>query len=171
MECTQLQPHPNTPLAAVDDLSVELSRAGNLLALRFHLTGQLSQLQIPQSVAPKRSDGLWEHSCFEVFVRQAGKANYDEHNFSPSRQWQHYQFSAYRRDQSQPDVMAPQIAVLQQPNELKLITSIHVPDGPLEIGLSAVLESENGSLSYWALHHASDKPDFHHADAFALKLA
>ena len=33
----------------------------------------------------------------------------------------------------------------------------------LAIGLSAILEEEDGTKSYWALAHPPDKPDFHHA--------
>jgi hypothetical protein len=40
----------------------------------------------------------------------------------------------------------------------------------LRLGLSAVIEDDNGSLSYWALKHPSGKPDFHHPDAFALEI-
>ncbi|MGH8470025.1 MAG: hypothetical protein ACREVY_13900, partial [Gammaproteobacteria bacterium] len=36
----------------------------------------------------------------------------------------------------------------------------------LRLALAAVIEEKNGSLSYWALAHP--RPDFHHADAFAL---
>jgi len=32
------------------------------------------------------------------------------------------------------------------------------------------VENAAGSKSYWALRHAPGKPDFHHADAFALQL-
>ena len=35
--------------------------------------------------------------------------------------------------------------------------------------LSAVIEASDG-LSYWALRHPADKPDFHDADGFALLL-
>ena len=38
------------------------------------------------------------------------------------------------------------------------------------LGLSAVIEEHDGTLSYWALRHAPGKPDFHHRDAFALEL-
>ena len=38
------------------------------------------------------------------------------------------------------------------------------------LGLSAVIEETNGRRSYWALAHGGAKPDFHHADAFALEL-
>jgi len=41
---------------------------------------------------------------------------------------------------------------------------------PLRLGLSAVVEDVDGILSYWALRHPLGKPDFHHADAFALQM-
>lgn len=42
--------------------------------------------------------------------------------------------------------------------------------GPWVAGLSAVIEERHGPKSYWALAHASDKPDFHHPDSFVLEL-
>ena len=36
--------------------------------------------------------------------------------------------------------------------------------------LSAVIEEADGTKSYWALAHAPGKPDFHHADGFALEM-
>jgi hypothetical protein len=36
--------------------------------------------------------------------------------------------------------------------------------------VSAVVETLDGALSYWALRHPPGKPDFHHADSFALEL-
>jgi len=36
--------------------------------------------------------------------------------------------------------------------------------------LSAVIEEESGTLSYWALRHAPGRADFHHPDGFALEL-
>jgi len=43
-------------------------------------------------------------------------------------------------------------------------------DAKLSIAVSAVVEDQDGLLSYWALRHPPGKPDFHHADAFALVL-
>lgn len=40
----------------------------------------------------------------------------------------------------------------------------------LSLALAAVVEDEDGALSYWALRHPPGKPDFHHPDAFALQL-
>ena len=44
-------------------------------------------------------------------------------------------------------------------------------DQPWRLGLSAVIEDNNGSKSYWAIGHAPGAPDFHHPDCFALELA
>ncbi len=41
---------------------------------------------------------------------------------------------------------------------------------PLKLGLSVVIEDVDGNLTYWALAHPSDKPDFHHPDSFVLTL-
>jgi hypothetical protein len=40
----------------------------------------------------------------------------------------------------------------------------------LLLGLSAVIEETSGAKSYWALAHPPGRPDFHHADGFALML-
>jgi hypothetical protein len=40
----------------------------------------------------------------------------------------------------------------------------------LRIALAAVIEDENGRLSYWGLRHPPGKPDFHHPDGFALEV-
>jgi hypothetical protein len=43
-------------------------------------------------------------------------------------------------------------------------------DGNWELGLSVVLEERDGTKSYWALAHPSEKPDFHHPDCFVARL-
>jgi len=40
----------------------------------------------------------------------------------------------------------------------------------LRLALSAVVEVDDGSLSYWALRHPPGGPDFHHAEGFVLRL-
>jgi hypothetical protein len=43
-------------------------------------------------------------------------------------------------------------------------------DGVWRLGLSAVIEETNGTISYWAVAHPPGKADFHHSDCFALEL-
>ncbi|HKX21768.1 MAG TPA: hypothetical protein VJM81_00690, partial [Rhizorhapis sp.] len=45
-----------------------------------------------------------------------------------------------------------------------------VPDLDRSLGLSAVIEEQDGAKSWWALVHPSEKPDFHLRDCFALQL-
>ena len=53
---------------------------------------------------------------------------------------------------------------------LELKAQVPVQPGKLRLGLSVVIEAHDGALSYWALRHPQAKPDFHHAEAFALEL-
>jgi hypothetical protein len=41
---------------------------------------------------------------------------------------------------------------------------------PLEVGISAVVEATDGSLSHWALVHPAARPDFHDRRGFVLRL-
>jgi hypothetical protein len=43
-------------------------------------------------------------------------------------------------------------------------------DRPWQLGLSAVIEENNGRISYWALAHPPGKADFHHPDCFRIEL-
>jgi len=40
----------------------------------------------------------------------------------------------------------------------------------LRLALSAVVEETDGRLSYWAIAHPGERPDFHHRDGFVLPL-
>ena len=51
---------------------------------------------------------------------------------------------------------------------LDSLSAVH-PRATLRVGLSAVIE-DNDCLSYWALRHPADKPDFHDADGFTLLI-
>jgi hypothetical protein len=70
---------------------------------------------------------------------------------------------------------APRISVHQQPDGLQMDAFVDLSNfSPLcdcpsvQLALSAVIEEADGRLSYWALTHPAAKPDFHHAEGFAL---
>ena len=165
-----LVPHPSTPSAAVQSLFVHVRRAPGELSLRYILAADLGRLRIGAPRPAARVDGLWRHTCFELFVASGGPA-YREFNFSPSGEWAAYAFAAYRAGGSPLDCAPPQIHC-QRADEA-LVLEAHttaVPEGPLQLGLSAVLEDSAGGLSYWALCHAAAKPDFHDRTSFTLAL-
>lgn len=151
---------------------------GQSLKVAYTVDGIIARLRIPPHRSKVRVDGLWQHTCFELFAAAKNDVEYYEFNVSPSGAWAAYGFSAYRQRISI-DVsgMEPEIDVRQDAESLVLSAVIQLdafpefrPDVCLSIGLAAVIEDVNGSLSYWALKHPPGKPDFHHADAFALEL-
>ena len=168
-----LKAHPGTPAEALVRLEAEAERFGaQTLALRFILTGALSDLILPAAAAPRRADGLWNHTCFEAFVRSPGDPSYHEFNFAPSTQWAAYRFEGYRSGMSEAPV-TPRIAVHEEPGRFTLEAEVELglaPDAAWELAVSAVIEETNGRKSYWALAHPAGKPDFHHPDSFTLQL-
>lgn len=148
------------------------------LALNYRLAGNTDALILPAATAPERVEGervegLWRHTCFEVFVMGEDAPAYREFNFSPSGAWQAYGFQAYRQGGPLARAVAPGIDRLDDAGfglDVLLPASQLPPGARLRLGLSAVLESLDGSLSYWALRHPPGRPDFHHSDCFALEL-
>jgi len=41
----------------------------------------------------------------------------------------------------------------------------------VQAGMAAVIETDDGYLSYWALAHGGERPDFHDPSTFALRVA
>ncbi|HXV47604.1 MAG TPA: DOMON-like domain-containing protein [Candidatus Binatia bacterium] len=170
----------NMPNPIVREIEVTLAWSeAHALVVTYRLSADTRQLCIPDSAGSRRVNGLWQHTCFEVFVRVKDSPAYYEFNFSPSGEWAAYGFRAYRDGGPLDDAVgAPDISVQTFPDQLKLAAAIRLaqflsvqPGMLLRLGLSAVVEASDGTLSYWALNHPAAKPDFHHPDSFALVLA
>ena len=92
-----LKPHPDSPCAAVAKIEVEVGRPrADRLELSYVVTGKIADVRMPAAVAASRGDKLWQHTCFEMFVRASSGDGYYEFNFSPSTQWAAYRFIDYR---------------------------------------------------------------------------
>ena len=175
-----LTAHPSTPNDAVRSLGVQLRAAEpSILVFQYSLVADMSRVRVPLSGAGGRADALWKHTCFEAFVAPADALGYYEFNFSPSLDWAIYRFSAYREGMSAAEIgRAPKISVRQGDDGLKLQSAVrlgHLPEfrdaRHLRIALAAVIEDENGRLSYWGLRHPPGRPDFHHPNGFTLEVA
>jgi hypothetical protein len=163
-----LKLHPATPASAVGGVVVEVTRAGRRLSLRYLVTGATPALVLPAPAASERTDELWKHTCVEAFVRGSGEG-YWEFNFSPSGQWAAYRFDGYRAGMA-PAPLEPRVEVVRTDGSFELVADVELPDdGPWRLGLSAVIEGAD-VVTYWALAHPPGRPDFHHADCFALEL-
>ena len=175
-----LKLHPDSRCIAATHIEVEVARPrpGNLV-LQYVVTGKMSDLRMPPVTAPTRINELWQHTCFEAFVRALPSAVYYEFNFAPSTQWAAYRFSDYRNGMSvASEISAPRVEVqwngecykLQASLELDRLSSLP-SDAVWRLGLCVVIEETSGRKSYWALAHPPGKADFHHSDCFAHELS
>jgi len=175
---TPLRPHPSTPERAWRVAARADRTDGGELRLRWVVEGMLPGVRIAPLGPLRRADKLWEHTCFEAFISAEEKPGYVELNFSPSREWAAYAFATYREGAPLTDSrLVPQIVVHRESEMLALDAlialedlSISYRDAVLRIGLAAVVEATSGRCSYWALRHPVGRPDFHHEEAFALRL-
>jgi hypothetical protein len=174
--------HPTSLPGAVRAVEVTLrrvssasSRSSDALELHYTVSGDVAELRLPEPRPAVRADGLWRHTCFEAFIAGGG-GEYWEYNLSPSGAWAAYHFSGYREGMA-PLLKgaAPQISVESTAESLTLRARIDLGwlaraagGSALKLGLAAVIGDQAHALSYWALAHPSEEPDFHHADSFVV---
>ena len=176
-----LKLHPDSLCSAVTRIEVDVARprAGSLV-LSYVVTGTIGDLRMPPVVTAARTDELWQHTCFEAFVRRSADAAYYEFNFAPSTQWAAYRFDGYRSGMRVASEIerAPDRSAIERPSATHCrprwswigCRACRVMLA-WRLGLSAVIEETSGRKSYWALAHPPGKPDFHHADCFAHELS
>jgi len=178
MHC-RLQPHPDYSSPAVSSIDVDvIRRSPTKLDLHYRLSGAVAEIRLPAGAPPRRADNLWQHSCFEAFVRTAPEGPYYELNFSPSGEWAAYRLGGYRCEMSEaPLVTPPSIQIDVTPAEVEARVEIDLagltdlPAGARwQLGLSAIVEDLSGDRFFWALAHPPGEPDFHHKDCFAIEL-
>jgi hypothetical protein len=173
-----LRCHASTRPETVRAIGVLVRRSASAeLQMTFRLDGDIPRIWVSPPGVLRFATQLWRHTCFEAFIAVEGQPAYHEFNFAPSGDWAVYAFSGYRNGGPVAnEMMRPHIAVRSTGSRLELDTLVRLdglsaihPRASLRIGLSAVIEASDG-LSYWALRHPADKPDFHNADGFALLL-
>jgi hypothetical protein len=176
----ELQPHPTSSCPAIRQFAVEVDPAAlpRQLVVLFRIAGEVGRLRLPPSGFTRRADGLWQHSCFEAFLKAGPGGSYHEFNLAPSGDWAAYRFGGRRSERSAPRMPAPRMERRDYPGGYELSATLPIaalPDlaraGEIEAGLAAVIEADDGTLSYWALAHGGEKPDFHDPATFLLRVS
>lgn len=169
-------------------LGGDLERRGDVLAITYQLRGPLASVVLPASPgadAPRRLDGLWEHTCFELFLAAEGLEPYWELNLAPNGDWNLYRLEAYRQGLApMADRHGLPFTVRisgEHPEQgtLELALTLKLPQElaqacrhqPLRLGVTAVIAHPEGSLTYWALAHGGEEADFHRREDFLLRLS
>ncbi len=175
-EMFELICHPSAPPLAIRSVTARLIDLANShwLGLRWRVEGS-GKVVLPLLAGRKRRDNLWQRTCFELFLKPSGEAGYSEFNFSPSESWAAYDFAGQRTDRRDRAMALPPKCVARVGGDV-LIFDAHVPRQslphfPAAMGITAVIEEEGGTLSYWSLKHSGNRPDFHDPACFTATLA
>ncbi|MBK25551.1 MAG: hypothetical protein CME70_16260 [Halobacteriovorax sp.] len=166
------------------DLNLEFrSKAwveAKVLKVAFELKGDLSNILLPKPlVNPSRVIGLWESTCFEMFVKNSSGDEYFEFNVSSAYNWNLFYFPSIKaRLKEYTNISNLAVSAVKKEDSFCLKFWIALDKFPsgfwesdnMKIGLTAVIENKTGPLSYWALAHKEDKPNFHHMDSFIFEL-
>src|SRR5690606_12575250 len=175
MQTHPLVAHPDHPPLAITGIEARvIGSDASSLRVRWRIEGA-QQLVVPAFAGRGRAEGLWQTTCFELFLRPQGGADYMELNLSPSERWNAYDFSDYRQDmRERPFPREPECMLRQGSTFAIFDASIPLGGLPSEdcaLGLSAVIEEQGGTRSFWALAHEEREPDFHAPACFAARLA
>lgn len=165
-------------------VKARMERTGLSLFCQYLIDGDTTRVLLPKrnSNNPTRMNGLWETTCFELFLKNKNSPNYLEFNFSTSGNWNAFSFSDYRSGMLEfGGISKMDIRFNYGPGYLGLDATLHLKekrhfleedfdDGRIKACLCAVVENTQNEKSYWAVSHLSNKPDFHNDDNFTLKL-
>ena len=149
----------------------------------FTLTGNIKNILLPPlSPHPERMGGLWESTCFEIFLKNTETDFYLEFNLAPSGNWNCFSFNGYRAGMREyEDLKDISISFSQNETQLKLDATIELNDSnyfriedfksqEIKASLCAVIENNSFEKSFWAIKHHTNKPDFHLSDNFTIPL-
>ena len=147
-----------------------------VLALQYALFGDIESVLLPPaSLPPSRKDDLWKATCFEFFLAIKDQPGYWEFNMSPSGDWNAYRMDAYRRIG-----FREEMAIVHLPFQFRKrpdgffldvsldLTSFIEHEEQLQMGVTAIIQTESEGETYWALAHPAPGADFHLRDSFIL---
>jgi hypothetical protein len=172
---SELLPHPATPPAQVRSIEARIiGHDATWLRARWKILG-VGALVVPPFAGRGRADGLWQTTCFELFLQQPGEAGYVELNLSPSERWNVYDFTARRQGMAERPMPREPDCTLRLGSDMAIFdTAIPVtglPPAPWSCSFTAVIEEQGGVKSYWATAHHADAPDFHDPACFTHEVA
>jgi hypothetical protein len=171
----KLECHAQTPRAPGIEVTVAIHvEEPDVIVVCYRIIGDVEGVRVPGPGTQLEPERLWEHTCCEMFVASSVSDAYVEWNFSPTGQIARFEFSSYRCRRPSSSAIDAQVSVTVERGELRVEARVplraDVVGDSARLALTTVIEDVEGRLSYWAMRHPSDRPDFHHRDGFALAL-
>ncbi len=174
MQTHQLVAHPAHPPLGVTGVEARVSGAdATWLRVRWRVEGS-AHLLIPPFAGKGRADDLWQTTCFELFLRPGDESGYVELNLSPSERWAAWDFAAYRDGREDRPFPREPECTMRRGSSFAIfdaaIPRAGLPSEDCAANFCAAIEEADGVLSYWALAHAVENPDFHDPACFTATL-
>lgn len=145
--------------------STELTK--NSVDVKFHISPKLSTDEIKlesQTILGQhlsRKIGLWQKTCFELFIKNKFGDDYYEINFSPKHlQWNAFYFSSYRSPLTETNkILFNDYSYQNGVIAFKLM----LPEGEFSLFPKVVLFQEVSNTYTYLSHlpHPKTGPDFH----------
>ena len=152
-------------------ISGNLERNANIfcLSLTFSDPEDLIKFSYSNDQSPRRAFGLWEKTCFEIFLKKLNSNEYIEFNFSADMEWSCFHFDDYKEGMK--DYQGARILELKfdQKNRTFMAKwSLDSLNGPFDCGISTIIQTKRLEKSFWALKHPNLTPDFHDFRSFVV---
>jgi hypothetical protein len=172
-----LQPFDLTNSLPDIKITGSIARNANKLTISYALLGDLTKVEIPTPAdLLKRKYDLWEETCFEFFVGIKNYPDYWEFNLSPAGHWNVFHLENYRQGLQEEMAVTSLPFSVEQKSDALLVTlevdlnKFILVEQSLEVGVTSVIKSKDGNLSYWALTHSGEEADFHRRESFVVEL-
>ena len=155
----------HTNIEITSDLVI---RETGLIEVVFHWNDPDKKIIFSEEPVGGRHTGLWQQTCFEVFIQPSGGKKYFEINLTARKAWNVFYFEDYRMPQPPRELPgAEPLSFHVSGSELKV--AIRLPGVDLRkinISFCAVIALKDSGISYWSVKHADTKPNFHHFGSF-----
>jgi hypothetical protein len=172
----QLQPFPGSIAPDIRIMGV-VTRDRQQLNIVYMVSGAINTIQLPAlNPHPIRQWELWETTCLECFIGLPEAQNYWEFNFAPNGNWNAFALTDYREGIAEAaEITSIVITTDRTLDRFTLSTTIPLSAiiparKPLEMSVTAVIQTQDQAVSYWAIAHCGDTADFHQRDSFMLTL-
>ena len=172
----KLVPFPEPQVPAID-ITGRIARQGNLLSIHYSVQGDFENILLPAPSTSTRKHDLWKATCFEFFLAIKDQPGYWEFNLSPSSDWNVYAMDAYRQINMREEAAFHQFPFEFKKTDEELSLNISAdlrpilqPEQILQIGITAIIQTKDGTETYWALAHPGTQADFHVREGFVIEL-
>ncbi len=164
----------------IPDINItgSISRKRNDLSIHYTLNGDINHISfVEPSAHPTRKDELWKSTCFEFFIAVPNQPEYWEFNMSTSGDWNVYHIDAYRRLGFREEALIQRLpfSVRKETGCVSVEASVDLSpiiqtENPIQVGITSIIQTDDGCETYWALTHPKPQADFHVRESFIIDL-